>query len=117
MERSWIETNAPLVEAAFASFTDHDQGPAVERVQRQLDRPTIGPDVRDALARLPRIDGESRSVAASHVVLPMRVLHHLPAAADTLHACLAILQYAQDLYVKSDVDADLTFTNKAESLR
>jgi hypothetical protein len=102
-ETDWVEANLAIVEQAFASFMRSGEWPTVDRVQRELDRDLVATDVREALRHRPTLHGETRLWEPTTVVMPLRLLRHLPAAHPLMNVCLAVVRQAVAAY-QSDTD-------------
>jgi hypothetical protein len=102
-DRDWAEKYLPMVRLAFQGFARDGAWPSVDTVQRALDRDDQQVDVRKGLQEMPRLAGEARTIAASEVNIPIRILRYLPEAEHVVELCVELVQRAVQVYF-SDTD-------------
>jgi hypothetical protein len=97
--QTWAEHHRELLEAAWAGFEGTSEWPQIERLQRDFERLGMDIDVGRLGFDMP---GALGFVEQEALILRVRALSFVPAAADVLEAWAAAVRLAYRRYVEDD---------------
>lgn len=107
-DRAWVEAGAAALELAVGHFLDQGDWPAIEIIQRALDRARVDLDVLAWAQLRPRDPGSLPLTLATRLVPTLRQLYWVPAAADLVATCWLAISRAADIYFVGEESAQLT---------
>jgi hypothetical protein len=102
-DEDWARRYMPMLTLGFRSFCKDLTWPAIDSLQRTLDRTGVQFDVREALVAMPRLPGELAFSSATSFHIPIRLLRFVNEATDVVSLCIELVRRAVEVYY-SDVD-------------
>jgi hypothetical protein len=115
-ELEWVNRYRPMVEMAAQEFIETGEWPAVEVLQRRMDRLRNGIEVQQAVRDMPKLPGEVHGYFWTNVTVPIRMFKHIPQGAHILPACLSIIQLSVQVWL-SEADPPVIRSESPELLQ
>ncbi len=111
----WAAAHVHFLEVVFARFDADGNWPALEDLQRRLDREGDEIDLLAGVRTLPK-ELAFRDLATSRIILKVRALAFVPAAKPLLNACIRVVQLAVGRYLAADGTPRLTASDLPDEL-